>query len=59
VQVIAIPRNGRLTALNAVVPLQLIAHGLSVARGYHPDTAPVGEEPRFIPGFLTSTAARA
>eukprot|EP00472_Partenskyella_glossopodia_P004794 CAMPEP_0197528810 /NCGR_PEP_ID=MMETSP1318-20131121/26387_1 /TAXON_ID=552666 /ORGANISM="Partenskyella glossopodia, Strain RCC365" /LENGTH=655 /DNA_ID=CAMNT_0043084049 /DNA_START=55 /DNA_END=2022 /DNA_ORIENTATION=- len=36
-EVIAIPNNGPLTALLAVIPLQLLAYELSVARGINPD----------------------
>ena len=35
---ILIPSNGQLTALIAVLPLQLIAYELAVARGINPDT---------------------
>lgn len=35
--IIAIPSNGPLTALLAVVPMQLLAYELSVARGINPD----------------------
>jgi len=36
-EVIAIPNNGPLTPLLAVVPMQLLAYELSVARGINPD----------------------
>jgi len=35
---IVIPRNGPLTALGAVLPLQLIAYELAMLRGINPDT---------------------
>ncbi len=35
---LVIPRNGPLTALGAVLPLQLIAYELSMLRGINPDT---------------------
>lgn len=35
---IVIPRNGPLTALGAVLPLQLIAYELAMMRGINPDT---------------------
>lgn len=35
--VIEIPTNGSLTALLAVIPMQLIAYELAVLRGYNPD----------------------
>mmetsp|Transcript_11346 Transcript_11346/g.21243 ORF Transcript_11346/g.21243 Transcript_11346/m.21243 type:complete len:725 (-) Transcript_11346:84-2258(-) len=35
---IVIPRNGPLTALGAVLPLQLIAYELAILRGINPDT---------------------
>eukprot|EP00555_Chaetoceros_dichaeta_P005353 CAMPEP_0198269930 /NCGR_PEP_ID=MMETSP1447-20131203/43181_1 /TAXON_ID=420782 /ORGANISM="Chaetoceros dichaeta, Strain CCMP1751" /LENGTH=722 /DNA_ID=CAMNT_0043961725 /DNA_START=72 /DNA_END=2243 /DNA_ORIENTATION=+ len=35
---IVIPRNGPLTALGAVLPLQLIAYELALLRGINPDT---------------------
>eukprot|EP00388_Colpodella_angusta_P013114 GDKJ01032989.1.p1 GENE.GDKJ01032989.1~~GDKJ01032989.1.p1 ORF type:complete len:723 (+),score=172.20 GDKJ01032989.1:32-2200(+) len=35
--IIAIPSNGPLTALLAVIPLQLLAYHLAVLRGYNPD----------------------
>jgi len=35
---IVVPRNGPLTALGAVLPLQLIAYELSMLRGINPDT---------------------
>jgi glucosamine--fructose-6-phosphate aminotransferase (isomerizing) len=35
---IIIPRNGPLTALGAVLPLQLIAYELAILRGINPDT---------------------
>jgi len=35
---IVIPRNGPLTALGAVLPLQLIAYELALRRGINPDT---------------------
>lgn len=34
---IVIPRNGRLTALIAVLPLQFIAYELAIRRGIDPD----------------------
>lgn len=36
-EVVSIPSNGPLTALLAVVPLQLLAYELSVAKGIDPD----------------------
>jgi len=35
---LVIPRNGPLTALGAVLPLQLIAYELAILRGINPDT---------------------
>ena len=34
---LVIPRNGPLTALTAVLPLQLIAYELAILRGVNPD----------------------
>ncbi|KAF0694798.1 Aste57867_14322 [Aphanomyces stellatus] len=36
--VIPIPRNGALTALNAMVPLQMLAYELALLKGLDPDT---------------------
>ena len=36
--VISVPSNGMLTALIAVVPLQMIAYELAILRGINPDT---------------------
>ena len=36
-EVITIPRNGPLTALLAVVPLQLLAYEMAIQRGIDPD----------------------
>ena len=36
-EVIVVPRNGELTGVLAVLPLQLIAYELAVRRGYDPD----------------------
>jgi glucosamine--fructose-6-phosphate aminotransferase (isomerizing) len=35
--IITIPNNGALTALLAIIPLQLIAYELSLKRGINPD----------------------
>lgn len=35
---IVVPRNGPLTALGAVLPMQLIAYELAMMRGINPDT---------------------
>lgn len=35
---IVVPRNGPLTALGAVLPLQMIAYELAMMRGINPDT---------------------
>uniref|UniRef100_A0A7S1KQ41 Glutamine--fructose-6-phosphate aminotransferase [isomerizing] n=1 Tax=Percolomonas cosmopolitus TaxID=63605 RepID=A0A7S1KQ41_9EUKA len=36
-EIIQIPTNGELTALNAVVPLQFLAYEMAVAKGLNPD----------------------